>query len=873
MEHISATEIIAGKSHRFWTISARRSSVHALGENFSVFTLQVKPKGSLKKEEVWFVTTSEAVEIPSEHEVTAMELKLHPHSKMKVQLAINLEIFGDKSDKPLETYPFSTMALPRSISLPFHLNARFAISSNRQGLVLNSADSQNKHDRKTSFNTWILEAIVPPLYLASLEYLIHHGDSTEDHNFTDHRWWLLKCSDETSRITRDGFFKAIAQADNRIFQSADKRWVPFRDAIFSKEEPREVKKILKAILAPNFIEIPRRADISSIPDAKTVDPDFVKKTLLQHRTSLATLQQQLSSEGIRDEDIFKTLHYIRQATPLAGLPLLLLSHDHLVEIPRVDEGQIYISSDKMHFALFPSSDFVQIGYSHEGLECLEKDDSVNVVLLTDEKLPILIKRELIQLEGDQKVEWVKKFWTSYDLLPGPPNLATLENSELCLVEASSGLVSLSECFPHKVIYESERLLPWPWIKPILRQMGLGVVNLGANTVLREFLSERFPDPLDNVLKCIADIGIDALSNLGREEHTHLVQWMRSQIAGKFSSYSWRQNSPVAKDFLLSLPIWDVFVNDATQFHSASDLEILPPRIGIDHIKPYLKPNISIAPWSYTLTEFTTFCRNTETSSMSCARVWSSIIVPTRITQITEVQGWRAFIRDIIGFSVFDLRYITLMIPNRDGHLRSVEEFYDDSVELFARSLMLSEYSPFVHEEFRILVPHLQTLGLVHQITPETFRVCVRAIQDAIPTATTDPARLQMLSEMSTTAFEVYQSQLPSQIMMENSTWASLDNIAFVLPRPERRQEASYDVNEYFSQPLPLLMPPSRFVRPDLEPIAWTQRALFLSPPAEQLLAVNKKLGVPEVREVVSMNYFQKFFCFENVFCRLNSLKS
>jgi hypothetical protein len=37
----------------------------------------------------------------------------------------------------------------------------------------------------------------------------------------------------------------------------------------------------------------------------------------------------------------------------------------------------------------------------------------------------------------------------------------------------------------------------------------------------------------------------------------------------------------------------------------------------------------------------------------------------------------------------------------------------------------------------------------------------------------------------------------------------------------------------------------------LEPIAWTQRGLFYEEPSEDVTAVNVKLGVPEIWEVVS----------------------
>jgi hypothetical protein len=388
------------------------------------------------------------------------------------------------------------------------------------------------------------------------------------------------------------------------------------------------------------------------------------------------------------------------------------------------------------------------------------------------------------------------------------------------------------------------------IIPILQLLRIEVIKSGEILALRQFLNERFPEPLDNILKCIVNNGMATFEALPTEERSRLAEWIRNRLAEKVSSKSWRQCTPVTKQALLNLPIWEVHFDKVSRLRSASDVQVLPPQFSIQHITPYLRPNIAITTYSTTVVQFISFCKDTRNSNfthMSCNDILLVSLLPTLVTQDAKVQELKAFIQAMLN-SV-PLLSTNLSIPNRDGVLRPVSELYDDSVPLFAQSLILAGNSSFVHEQFIDLVPHLRGLGLVCRITVDTFRICASAIGEAFASG----VDLQSVRRMCRTAFGVFQSQLPRLIMLNEGSWASLDNIAFILRQDQRRQGASYDVDRYFDQPLPLVMSPSRFLRPDLESIAWTQRALFFSAPSNELLAVNQRLGMPEVSEVVSKN--------------------
>jgi len=105
--------------------------------------------------------------------------------------------------------------------------------------------------------------------------------------------------------------------------------------------------------------------------------------------------------------------------------------------------------------------------------------------------------------------------------------------------------------------------------------------------------------------------------------------------------------------------------------------------------------------------------------------------------------------------------------------------------------------------------------------------------------------------MSQAAFQVYQGELTRKLMTNKAEWARLDKISLIRPKDVRRQGSRTIVRKrYFDPPFPVVLAPSRFVRPNLEPIAWTQRHLCFHEPTDEIPAVNINFGVPHVFEVV-----------------------
>ena len=249
-------------------------------------------------------------------------------------------------------------------------------------------------------------------------------------------------------------------------------------------------------------------------------------------------------------------------------------------------------------------------------------------------------------------------------------------------------------------------------------------------------------------------------------------------------------------------------------------------------------------------------------------------IPPRFDRDNEAQfiAYKDFLKDMFRYPRNELHHaeIHLLLPDRTGTMRRISELFDDTIDIFATSLTYTERSSFPHPTFWTLFADLRELGLKYDINLPNFRTCALAIEQALQTfqvtATPDP---NTLMNMSDAAFNVYQDELPMMLMVNQTAWDSLAEIKFMRPREERRRGASYDAMSYCETELPALLAPSQFVTQAFEPIAWTQRALFFREPSEELLALNRSLGVPKAAEVVGYyllftSFLHKYFIRSNI---------
>ena len=771
---------------------------------------------------------------------------------MKVQLAIQVTMNDAKEP---ESFLFSTLRLPKATSLPFHLHSRFAISSNRQSIVLDHVDSRNNRDPKTSFNVWILEQLVSPLYLSALEYLLHFSSDSSSRRFDNKYWWLSGSSDEISSVVGDAFSRLLLEADNPLFKSANDQWISFRDAVFSRDETRRIRDILLQLKAVRFVSAYRHSELTKIPSAKVAGTDFVKQVLLNPAT-LEFFHNLYDEKKISATDIRGILEYVAEDPPLTGLPLLILSTGKLVEIPGANRSTVYVASDPSHAALFSSSLFLGQGYSTEVIGHLQADSNINVAALSNKNITTLITAEISRFTADEERNaWLDSFWLHYSSLPIPSNLQFLEDDHLKIVKTSSKNLSLSECLTNRVIYDTAALKK-EGLASITKELGIDVLELDCKSIIGKYLSKRFSDKLIvNFLLCLQKKLVTSFDALTPVDHDRLANWLRQSIHQNLSD--WRRKDPgIQKSFLLQLPLWEIYRNQRKQHLSASGgVTILPSSFLAENIIYHMKPTQSIASYSSQLVGFLEYCQNLKHGKFKCMTaedIMNAVSLPTKPADFTRL---RPFLRSMFKLPNAELKKANLKLPVGDGTLRSVDELYDHTVTLFEKTLKYTQRPSFLHQLIRDLdLSTLRSLGMTHDIDINSFEFCASEIQrlsdQPKPEDDGNWPDQQELFEMSRAAFRVYKDEFPGKFMTNKAQWARLDNISFIRPKDVRRQGVSYDWQRYFNPPFPVVLAPSRFVRPNLESIAWTQRHLCFIEPTEELLAVNINFGVPRVFEVV-----------------------
>jgi hypothetical protein len=834
-----------------WSFSAGRGAPAPLSSGHSCHSLQItSEKGD---QTLWMISTSKEIAIPTVHDTTAAGLKL-TNKKLVVQLAIRLN-----SELKEKSWLFSTLRLPRVTSLPFHLNARFAISSNRQSIVFDSPDSSKARDPKSDFNGWILTSVVPPLYLASLAFLVQQ----QEKQVLPRRFWFLKSNDDISKHVEDAFLSILATSDHALFKSIDGSLLSFKNSVFWKgdELSREIVQVLTLLKAPRLVTSYVSSGLATIETARRVDPAYARDVL--SNTSLERIRLAYDDKTITFDNMLNLLLYIRREMPLVGLPLLVSSTNVPVCIPDTSGQRMYLSNFQTHAELFGSQTFLQKEYTLEAFEEIWSSHVVNVVGLTTKDVERLISEELNHLtEDDERERWLKKFWNEYKTFPGPPSLLSLEQANVKLVRGMLSHYSLRECQPDSLVFISDSQIRLE-LSPILQRLGIDVIKLTGNAALRSYLVGRFPDPIVNVCKCLASKNITEFGGLLPGEAEMFKEWLKSSIANSIHNWyrSKKRNRDVPginRDHLHRLEIWTAYTSRGEVSHAALNIAVLPIHFSIQALIPYLSSDRVIAPYSSELCDVNRFClclQKGTAVTMSAQDILTSVEIPSVISRSEEVEIFKQFLRCLFNCCSLTLALAAplLKVYDTDGNARPISSLYDHTIPLFSTALAYTPRSSFIHSDLRnVDLRTMRSLGLNHEISVHTFRHCAQAVQAGIQSHLHDSnPTLDALREMSRLAFECYGSTLPPSIMRKASCWADLDSIAFIRAKNVRRQGASYPADRYCGSEMPLLLSPNQLVLSSLEPIAWTQRGLFYEEPSEDVTAVNVKLGVPEIWEVVS----------------------
>ena len=836
-------------------MSSTRSERCPLGDQYTrhEVSVNIRVREQAPISQKWIVSTCHAV-IPVQHQNTAANLKLPPNSKMTVQIALDPRKGEINEDS--RSNLFSTLRLPKPNFLPFHIDARFAISSNRQSLIFTAGGSQNYvDDPKTVFNAWILGVVVPPLYLTSLEYLKHCSSRENSKRYDARVWWLNPSlpPDEITIFVREAILKLLPSSAVRVFRSANDEWISFKDAVFSRDEPSVVCRVLTRLRVPTLVVVPWHTGLNKLSSAKLVDTKYVKKAFTKRIVELKAILEAASST-YTIADVFSILDYIKDEAPLAGFPLFILADGSLDSLPRISERPVYRSANRSHCDLFSTTAFLHNSCREEIIQALKNDTSVNLQIFSAKSVPKLVQAELEGFDDDEaRGEWLERFWNAYDGLPGPPPLSLLQSPNLKLIKGVSGHLSLCDCRPDTVVQDPGDHRSW--LVPILKKLDINVLKFSHShpPKLVDYFYTAFPSLSINILQCFMNKSVLSFPTLNEAEHRELASWMRATYTYTWSGKKKKNRLSPENQFLLRLPVWEAQLDGRQQLLSASDILVLPTGFDMEDMSYYLRSDVAVASSHYNYSGYPEYFK-----PLTLARIFDVVHLPTILHNDCDRRKYKDFLKAMIAQVNHTVNLGALKFPDCNGTLRVISELYDHNVGLFAEDLKYTARSSFLHPDFRDLSSSkLELLGFQQAITFPAFKKCARTVEALGHDSNfyADPHTRMDLMRMATCTFHSYNTILPSLLMTNASLWNELDAISFVRPRTDRRQGASYDVDPSYCTQLSPLLAPSQIIRPEFEPMAWTQYALPLERLSEEVLAVNKTLGVPNASLVVSPFFF------------------
>jgi hypothetical protein len=228
-------------------------------------------------------------------------------------------------------------------------------------------------------------------------------------------------------------------------------------------------------------------------------------------------------------------------------------------------------------------------------------------------------------------------------------------------------------------------------------------------------------------------------------------------------------------------------------------------------------------------------------------------LPQDLQSEQDITRYRRLLQMLISHHHEDSRDV--FVPCSTGVMVKASTLYGRS-EIFLRAFATRLMS-IIHPSFWDLEDGLAQFGLRDRVNFSSFEGCARAIHEDIH----GPDRVARSADL----FQCYCETLP---LLPIHGWHQLDLLRFIPRDHERRRSSELSESSMYCRILPEIVAPSEILRPDLEGIAWTQRASSLIPSGQRLLVAHLGYGVPSVDEVVSHLFNSTRLLPESDICRL-----
>ncbi|KAJ3929794.1 MAG: hypothetical protein NXY57DRAFT_1015101 [Lentinula lateritia] len=847
-----------GEEQILWEIETARTSSNASDicvEELRLSHQSHEPK-STQVTQRWLLVkdTVSLTEVPSAYFGVVQQLKAL--NGIDVSIAFCL----DRS-KELEagSHLFCGLQLPEVLSVPVHINATFAISSDRRSIRFDPPDSNGNRVAQSGYNAWLLSDVIPPIYFHGLRSLFSILKGGE--RFTN--WWPKSVKGFISKQVVKAFYASLPATDVTVFPTVTNQLIAPRDAIISKDEPEPIRKLLSRLRVPNYVVLGSRTNLLPTLELRMLDPDslsgilkestteailkiFFDAELPLYRRMLTTVKDQTKPELMKTliiSMIDPTLQYLLQGNSSDGHTLLLLvTRDLELRHFTDSSAPTYCFSGNVPDALFPQSRFLSNEISRKTQILLMKSSLYRVEDFDKKAVVSFVEHFVGQPRNDayhsvERSEWITLFWNFFQSNSRPRDLKLqdLASYPLLATFQEQKFVSLQKC-------RSGGVLPDPEDADLRDIMyTLNITVLQTHPVLPKD-EARLIFSFSNLLDCLQTRGGDPFRTLSADQSVWFATWIVRKM-----TYSIRELSAPHLTFLSPLRLWNATRNGIIQRLSADELYQLPSDIELSRISRFLKPDQAIAEYAIELQNLWSARRDhrgQKTSNDLYEELYQKLFLPFSISE-DDIDDYKYLLKKLLWNrpSSPQSRLSRLQVPDGRLRLRAPGELFDSNCNIFRAAFHYSQEEMFIHPRFRDLE---RSIGITANVTPDVFQQCARAIHND-----QSSNRYDEIISRATTIYAYYNHQLPSQIMANKRSWEILDDLRFIPRSDEALEEISFDTTPYLDALDHSVLSPRELLRREYQSVAWTQRTRFLIEPSQNLIAVYPDIGVPTAQDVVA----------------------
>ncbi|TCD64785.1 hypothetical protein EIP91_003622 [Steccherinum ochraceum] len=839
-----------GPKAQLWSAKATRQDIECNEPTYTCQQIKIAFVDASKKRktETWHLVSEQTALDTLPEEFSGLTDK-HKLRGVAVTLAGLTSTGEDSHPSPPRCKLYSRLPLPTPTALPVHIDASFILADDRRSIRF---DEGGHVGLESQYNCWLLSTKVPSLYTLLLE--------TWPQKDNVHMWpgSADLPDDPISRMVIEKFYAHHFASSARKFclSMSGKRLAPSQ-ATFVNTESKGVNRILKYLAPPHFVKLSKRLRMKALDTGtgvKLLDPDALHDAIATD--SLKFCNGYGNGKRFEVGDVIDLIDRLLRGPPdaIRHIPILPLADDTLGIMKTESSPAFFAPNHQKPWVLFPAKHF-----THEALDCaaLIKRADLNVQKFTTEGAvelarSILPMRPVAALSNYQQ-DWVAGFWRQRATLD--LDLKILEHIPLAPTDHGGVYVSLAHCNDPKVLAYRPEEDGLAFLGPIVKSLGATMVQLTPDhpQEMQDQIS-NIPGLLldfENILRFLEVHGVswvqqyrqlvppDAQDLFSRFCLDHIHSLCHTQVIPNSDRRARVRYQKVVdhEQVAVQLPIWSAWKDGSLILTSASDpmLKMLPadiPSSRVTTIGPFIRRDFAYS-------GFDTRLEHLGVAALSREDFIKSLRFPDALSNAEAVTQYQAMLDVLIRAGMVG-DGTNLKVPNSNGALVPLTTVYSHLVPLF-HTVFGENSEVFLHASIRDQVHALSHPGLQSDINFSTFSECAKAVHD----------RHSDDRDRAIAVYQYYSDDLWEHLRTEDIHWQELDGYRFIPRAAVRRTYSNADVvPDQYAVPLPLVVAPSEVLRPGLEAVAWTQRALPEVTPSERLLVANLKFGIPTGREVV-----------------------